>query len=119
MESNRPLYGAISQNGARFTITYYPEKAFGGCLVTGSRQGYDLEVFEKCPDNMIIIDYRSASLRDILDFVRNNSCPGNVIRGEEDEADILDALNQYVYNARQIGCTITQVKNLTFKTVER
>lgn len=67
-----PAYGMISQNGGRYTVTYFRNEATG---VTGSRSGYDKSVFNECPQNMPVIDFRGADMSCVIDFVMDTSAP--------------------------------------------
>jgi hypothetical protein len=66
-----PLWGSISRDRGRFTLHY----ARHGSSSDVRLEGYDLSVFEDCPDDLPIIRFDKAEIDHIVTWLRQNySC---------------------------------------------
>lgn len=100
-------YGMISLNGKRYSVTYFRNEATGA---TGNRSGYDKSVFNECPEDMPIIDFRGADMSFVLDFLLGAWAPREcaAIVGEENPT-----LQEYIQAAAAVpGAKIITINNL-------
>lgn len=72
LKTGAPAYGMISQDGCRYTVTFLRNKQR---TVTGSCSGHNKSVFNECPENMPIIDFREADVSAVISFALNTNSP--------------------------------------------
>jgi hypothetical protein len=66
-----PLYGCISCEGERYTLLYKPDSNGN----SSSLQGYDPSVFDGCPWDMPVIDFRTSNAADYFASVFPAAAP--------------------------------------------
>lgn len=105
---SKPAYLTISQDGSRFTITHKAKKSkHSRTLITGATTGYGINTFKDIPENIPVIDWRTADY---------SSAFQHAIRGPKPAISDYRAtgvtLSEYLKSAASAGATITTVKNL-------
>ena len=66
---HKPIYGVIAHTGTLFTLHYHYED-HGDSKTTGiNKQGYDLNVFRDCPDDLPIIRFDLSEFENVLDNI--------------------------------------------------
>lgn len=106
-----PVYGTISRNGNIFVVEYKIQKDRYGYKKTAT-EGYDATVFEGCPPDMPVLDFRTADEQSLVTmllkdnwFVKETDIP---FKPEtRPSISLKDYLDIYVF---QTGATLTTVK---------
>lgn len=96
-----PAYGTISQNGAIWTVTFKAVTK-NGSKQTGSKQGYNSDVFEGCPDNMLVIDWRGVDFTKVLEFASRTECEETFISNPK-----ALPVEEYIRRAAACGAKVT------------
>lgn len=103
-----PAFAVISADGSRFTIEYKTKKSkHSSTLITGSLSGYSLDTFSKCPEQLPVIDWRTATFESAFSHALRASKPAIT-----DYRATGVSLNDYLESAKTAGATITTVKTL-------
>lgn len=55
-KQHTPLYGCIAADGSRFTLLYKPDQEGNSSRL----EGYDSTIFEGCPPDLPIVDFRTC-----------------------------------------------------------
>lgn len=86
-KKEKPAYGTISQNGGLYTVSYYRGE-FG----RSSLQGYSIDTFRDCPDEMPVIDFRPADFGKIVtEVLKGEDCRETASYGTLSLPDYLES----------------------------
>lgn len=63
-----PLYGMIAYPGGNFTLLYRKH----GNQSSINKEGYNISVFDECPDDMSVVRFDKASFKNIVSWLDKN-----------------------------------------------
>ena len=113
MSVGEPVYGTISRNGHVYAVEYKIWKDEYGYKKTATG-GYDASIFEGCPNDMPILDFRTADEQKVFTllinsnwFIKETDIPLDPETRQEISAQ--DYLNTY---ADKTGATLTAVSEI-------
>lgn len=97
----KPAYLTIAQSGGNYSVTYYKNKG-----ETGSLSGYNMDTFKEVPENIPLIDFRTADSERLIKFILNEPGPN--------ETDIFggQTLASYLERVKATGATVTTLQEL-------
>ena len=104
--SGIPYFGIIGKS-LNATVYYRPEMSCTGCF-----DSYGLEIFECCPKNMLILDYRNSHDNNTIDFIMKNDNPNMFTRFAGDIKKQNEILNIYANNAIKQGIKVLKVSEI-------
>lgn len=98
----KPAFLTIAQSGGTYSVTFYKEEEG----TTGTLTGYSLDTLEGMPENLPLIDYRTADTGKVIQFILHEPGPN--------ETDIFGGqpLANYLERVKSTGATVTTLGEL-------
>lgn len=103
--ATEPLYCTIAATGDYWCIYHKPTAK----ISRSHCQGYSIDTFKEVPDNIPVIDWRTADTSKIVSFIMKYDCK------EETTLHVYGnyiPLADYLKKAEEIGATVTTVGGL-------